>query len=248
MVALLGGGYGLAQVDAATLDACPDAREALDGVWDDERRAALDTALTDGGSANAEQTWARLEPALEEYAQSWVAIREAACEQRRQGVSSDLLYERRVACLDRARVGLQTVVEVVEQGDVTVANKAIAAVSGLPPAERCEDADVVLADVEAPTAAVADAVIEARQQLSRARVLEDLGRFEAGLTLAQGVEQQAQTLDYRPLRAEALLRRGTIELAARSGDAADESLSAALWLALENPYLNGAVVPITGGL
>lgn len=29
---------------------------------------------------------------------------------------------------------------------------------------------------------------------------------------------------------------------------ADEAARAALWLALENPYLNGAVIPVTGGL
>ncbi len=233
VLGVFGGGFALAQLGSAASDACPDGEQLLAGVWDDERREAVATGLRGSDSPFAEQTERRLLPALDEYARGWAASRTAACEGLRSHQISDLLHERQVACLDRAKAAMAALVEAVEGVDESVVDHAMAAASGLPVVSRCEDPAVVLAELEPAPEAVAEEVESLRQQLSRTRTLEDLGRTEDGRAMATSVVERADALDYAPLRAEALVRRGSIEVTMADGEAADASLDRALWLAVE---------------
>ncbi|MEM9452768.1 MAG: serine/threonine-protein kinase [Myxococcota bacterium] len=233
LAAVFGGGVALAQLGGGSDDACPDARDALVRVWDQQRRDRVGDAWGSGELPWAGETWERVWPALDGYADTWVRARDQACEQRRQGVSTDLLYERTMACLDQGRARLDTLAEVFEQVDEAAVDRAVAAVAGLPSVSRCQDAERMLARIELPAAAIADEVAQLRQSLGRARSLEDLGRLDDGLALASSVRERAQALGYRPLLAEAWLGEGAIQLTARMAEGAEQSLGEALWIAIE---------------
>ena len=223
---VVGGGIGLSRLAAAEL--CPDGREELRGAWEDGRRASVATALR-GGAAHGEATWSRVEPALDAYAEAWISAREQACHALREGVVSELLHDRRVACLSRSRTAFDALIEVFERADANVVEKAVSAVTGLPAIARCEDAEALLAEVAPPDAAIAGEVVALREALARARSVEDAGRVAESVAAADEVLVQAERLGYPPLVAEALLRRGSGELIAGQPTEADDDLGRAAW-------------------
>ncbi len=230
---LFAGGFGVARLAAA--EPCPDGRRALGAAWDEERRGRVAVALQ-GGASHGADTWTRVEPALDAYAEGWVVSQEEACEAHRSGAVSDLLYEHRLACLSRGRSALDALVEVFEQADATVVEKAVSAVAGLPALSRCEDAEALLASVEPPPEAIAAEVASLRERLARARSVEDAGRVGESVASADEVLARAETLEYRPLVAEALLRRGTARLLAGEASAADEDLGRAAFVAIDSGH------------
>jgi len=227
---LLAGGFVVARL--VEVEPCPDGRLALGTAWDDERRGRVAVALQ-GGAPHGADTWARVEPALDGYAEAWIASHEQACEAHRSGAASDLLYDHRIACLSRGRGALDALVEVFEQADATVVEKAVSAVAGLPALSRCEDAEALLASVEPPPEAIAAEVESLREQLARARSVEDAGRLGESVASADEVLARAEALEYRPLVAEALLRRGTARLLEGKGSEADEDLGRAAFTAID---------------
>jgi tetratricopeptide (TPR) repeat protein len=186
-----------------------------------------------GGAPHGADTRIRVEPALDAYAEGWIASQEEACEAHRSGAATDLLYEHRIACLSRGRSALDALVEVFEQADATVVEKAVSAVAGLPGLSRCEDAEALLASVEPPPEALAAEVATLRERLARAHSVEDAGRLGESVAVADEVLARAEALEYRPLVAEALLRRGTARLLAGEAAEADEDLGRAAFVAIE---------------
>jgi tetratricopeptide (TPR) repeat protein len=229
-IAVLGAGFGIARL--AAHESCPDGRQALQGAWDDARRDRVAEALR-GGAAHGAETWMRVEATLDGYAAAWATAREDACRAMRSGAASDLLYERRVACLSRSRSALDALVEVFEHADATVVERAVAAAAGLPALARCDDTEGLLAEVEPPSESIAAEVAGLRDRLARARSMEDAGRVVEGIGAANDVLAQAERLAYPPLVAEALLRRGSGELLMGDAGAAADDLGRATWVALE---------------
>lgn len=227
--AVLGAGVGIARL--AAHEPCPDGREALLGAWDDARRDRVAEALR-GAAAHGAETWTRVEATLDGYAAAWATAREDACHAMRSGAASDLLYERRVACLSRSRSALDALVEVFEHADATVVEKAVAAATGLPTLARCDDTEGLLAEVEPPPESIAVEVAGLRDHLARARSMEDAGRVVEGIGAANDVLAQAERLAYPPLVAEALLRRGSGELLMGEANAAADDLGRAAWVAI----------------
>ncbi len=223
---VVAGGFGIARMAAA--EPCPDGRSELHGAWDDERRARVGAALR-AGASHGEATWARVEPALDAYAQAWVEAREHACQALHEGAVSELLHDRGVACLSRGRTALDALVEVFERADATTVEKAVTAVAGLPALARCDDADALLAEIAPPDAAIVDEVAALSESLARARAVEDAGRVATSVSAADGVLVEAERLGYPPLVAQALLRRGSGELIAGQATEADDDLGRAAW-------------------
>ncbi len=222
---------GFAAVRFAAADPCPDGRAALEGAWDEDRRHRVASALR-SAAAHGDETWARVEPGLDAYTDAWIAARESTCRALQSGAVSVRAHDRQVACLSHGRNALDALVEVFEQADATVVEKAVSAVTGLPPVPRCEDDDGVLAEVEPPDPAIAGEVVALRDRLARARSMEDAGRVAESVAAADEVLAEAERLGYAPLVAEALLRRGAGELIGGEATAADDDLGRATWLAM----------------
>ncbi|MCA9655707.1 MAG: tetratricopeptide repeat protein, partial [Myxococcales bacterium] len=181
-------------------------------------------------------TWTRVAPRLDDYADGWARVSRGLCEAQQQATRSDLVVEHGRACLERSRAALDALAEALEQPGAQTIDRAVTAAASLPEPARCEDAELLLAELRPPDAAIADAVAEQRERLSRARALEDAGRFDDAEAIADAVLVRAEALRYAPLRAEALLRRGTTRLWAGRGEAADEDLGEASFLAIQTDH------------
>lgn len=173
-------------------------------AWRPERREAIRAALASSGLSFAEDTWQRVSARLDGYAAGWSAMREEACEANRKGAESDLLYERRVACLEQSRDELAALVDVLATADKDVVGKAVRATLELRPLERCADASALLAPIAPPeTPEAAATVARVRKELAAARAEWTAGRGKSAKERLQGLEPEITRARYKPLTAEA---------------------------------------------
>ena len=229
-VAGLAGAYALA-IDGPRL--CPDARAELATVWGPERATAVETAIRATRLPHAAESWARVEGQLERRVAAWAAMRDEACQTHAQGRQSDLLFDLRTACLDQRRAGLAELVDGLAAVQPSTLDAAVAAVAKLPPLEPCADSQALTAAVAPPEDPTTRARVQGqRESLARAEAQEAAGRYRSGLDTAAQVHAEATRLGYEPLLAEALLRRGSLQLEAGENAAASESLGQAQVVAL----------------
>jgi len=85
---------------------CEGAARHLDGVWDDDVSARVDTALRATGVSYAADVSERTRTALDGYALAWTKAHTSACEATAQGEQSDQMLDRRMQCLDDRRRSL----------------------------------------------------------------------------------------------------------------------------------------------
>jgi tetratricopeptide (TPR) repeat protein/predicted Ser/Thr protein kinase len=227
------GSFGAASLLPAATPVCQGIDAELAGVWDETRSQAVQTAITGTKVAYAADTWARVQPALDTYAQSWLAMRTEACETHHTARQSDQLFDLRNACLDQRRDSLNALVDILAGADAAAVEKAVTAVAALPPLASCEDTDALTQAVAPPEDPTLRAkVAAARTVLARAKAHEDAGQYAQGLTLLAPVLTDAELIAYKPLHAEALLRRGNLEVATGDAKAAHADLEQATHLAV----------------
>jgi len=234
----LAGLVGAASFGAATLGGgativCEGAEAELTGVWDAERRAAVERALLATAVPYAAETWQRALPQLDAYAREWAAMRTEACETHRQGTHSDRLYDLRTTCLDLRRASLDALAEALTDADPSTVEKAATAAANLPRLASCADTQALgqaVAPPEDPKVAARVQVL--REALTRAQAFGDAGKYRRGLELVTPLRAEAEKLGYRPLLAEAELREGSLEMELGKLPEAEASLSAALALGI----------------
>jgi tetratricopeptide (TPR) repeat protein len=211
-----------------------EGREAkLAGVWDAGRQQLVEKAFLATGQPYAADAFARVRAALGGHARDWVDQSRQACEATRlRGVASEELLTARTACLERRRLELKALTDVLSEADATVVERSVEAVRGLSELGPCNHVDPA-SQVPPPTdASLARRVEDLRASLARARALRISGQYAAGLAVSAPVATEARTLGYRPLLAEALLELGQQRLGL--GDAAAERhLKEAVWTAEE---------------
>ena len=213
-LAALGGGLALGQY-VEVKDRCTGAAAQLDGIWDDARRQQVRSATLSTERSFAPSTWARVEPRLDAYADAWIAAHTEICEATSvRGEQSDEALDLRMRCLGRRRTALRATIDGLAHADDHVVENAVALVAGLPTLARCDDLpwleqqDQRMPPPEDPD--VAAAVQAQRARLADLAVMDKVGRYPEALDAARAVVQQAQTLDYPPLWAEALYQRGSL--------------------------------------
>ncbi|MBL9104525.1 MAG: serine/threonine protein kinase [Myxococcales bacterium] len=213
---------GVAAVGAAALAgwrlqelatrACTGAAAELVGVWDDERRAAVATAIAATDVAYADDVATRVRAGLDAYAAAWVGAHTQACEATaiRREQSQELL-DRRMTCLDERRAALRALVEVLARADPSVVESAVQAAGELPRLEPCADRAYLQARVRLPEDPdTARRVAAAREQVTAAHALYHAGKLAEAREIAADIEDHG----YAPLQAEADLLRGELLLAA----------------------------------
>ncbi len=231
------GSFGAASLLPAATPVCQGIDAELAGVWDETRSQAVQTAITGTKVAYAGDTWARVQPALDTYAQSWLAMRTEACETHHAARQSDQLFDLRNACLDQRRDSLNALVDILAGADAAAVEKAVTAVAALPPLASCEDTDALTQAVAPPDdPALRAKVAAARTVLARAKAHEDAGQYGQGLTVLAPLLADAELIAYRPLHAEALLRRGNLEIATGDAKAAHADLEQATRLAVASGH------------
>jgi tetratricopeptide (TPR) repeat protein/predicted Ser/Thr protein kinase len=234
VVGVLGGlATGVAWAVREDAQTCAGFEERLAGVWDEDRRAQVQSAIEATKLSYASETWERVEQRLDEYTQQWVAARQQACEATHNGEQSDELLDLRMACLDERLLHIRATVDILAEADETVMQRAVEAVVGLPGLERCADVDALTASIPPPEdPEVAKRVAALDEQLAKAEALENTGKYEEGLALADAVVTEAVALHYEPLLTRAWLQQGSLQEKAGKYEAAEATLERAFESAL----------------
>ncbi|WAS94597.1 serine/threonine-protein kinase [Nannocystis punicea] len=226
-------GFHAAGSGEPAVQLCPDAEAELAGVWDAARAANVRDALAALRTPAAAEAIANALPRIDRYAAAWIEMRNEACRAHTEARQSTPLFDQRTACLDQRRASLDALAAALTQVDAASLDSVIKAISGLPPLSRCADATALTEQLPPPTDSRLRLHVQAhRETLARAQVLEDAGQYPLGRVLVEDVLEDSTALTHEPLRAEALLRAGS--LAMESGDhaAAERHYADALLAAL----------------
>jgi eukaryotic-like serine/threonine-protein kinase len=214
-------------------EVCSGARAQIDEVWSPEQRAAIERTMLASGVAYARDTWERTSAVLDRYAADWAAAHTDACEATavRQEQSEEVL-DQRMQCLARRRRSLRVLVGELGRIDAAAMERAIDAAGRLPLVASCSDAEYLSSRIEPPgDPAVAVQVEALEAALTRAEQLQDLGRYDEGLTVAQSAFESAAKVEYPPIEAQARLRLGMLQLATAAYQPAEDSLEEAYFIA-----------------
>ncbi|MEM9456629.1 MAG: serine/threonine-protein kinase [Myxococcota bacterium] len=213
VVGLLGLGVGMTMDHYTTwTDRCTGAQSQLEGIWDDGRRQQTKAALLGTALPYALDTWQRVGSRLDDYAADWADAYTEACEATAvRHEQSEEHLGLRMGCLQARRRHLEATVDVLTRPDPRVVEHAVQAVTNLPPLSRCAEVDVLAAQVPPPE----DPVVAARVTtldgtLVQAQAMQEAGRYDEALALADTVVTEATALGHEPLLARARLRQGLL--------------------------------------
>jgi tetratricopeptide (TPR) repeat protein len=206
-------------------DMCSDMERHLEGVWDADRRGAVEAAFSAARTPYAAHALGGATTGLSSWAHRWLDVRRERCEATHvYGEQSVERLDRAMACLDRQLVGLSATIDVLAQADVGVVQRAQALVDGLPDPARCADPDQGHAG---PEIADGPEVARIHAAIARVRALHLAGRY------ADADELLARTRrDVDPARpdlvAQLALEAGVIRSALGDAAGAEAELSAAV--------------------
>jgi predicted Ser/Thr protein kinase len=213
-------------------EVCEGGGAALNATWSASDRAkamARLAGLGEYGRSVAE----RVGRQVDDYAARWIATHREACLTHRRGEQSDLLFDRRMACLERGRAALATVAEIATGAEPQALGQVVLAARAIPDPSSCSDLQALLAPVQPPPAQQVEAVARLRERIVRAGVLIAAGRNDRAKEDAAAIVETARRLGYRPVIAEALLVEGHAVLGLRGRAAAAPPLGEAMTIGLE---------------
>ena len=199
--------------------ACEGGETHMIGVWDEPRREAVAAAFAASDRRHATDAWLRVRERLDAHRDAWLAMHRSACRAghaqaaARERSGREHVLDLQMACLERKRVELRALADVLESADGDVVDRAFGSALRLSPIERCADVDGLERAVEPPDPAIAGEVERLRAVLADAKAMADAGRYENARAIVGEVEPAARALGYVPLHAEALHRLGVVEVA-----------------------------------
>jgi len=215
-------------------DYCAAVEDRLEGVWDEDRRKAVEHAFRATERPFAADALATATRELDEYAARWVELQSAACRDEQRGEQPQAVLALRMHCLEQRLDRLRTVAELLGRADAAMVEGAVDATQGLPALEPCDDLDALTQGMPAPpdSPQLREAVAELERKLVEATVLREAAKFAEAEALGREVLASAETLGQRAVEAEALyLLASTFDHAGRFEEAEStyhRALSAAL--------------------
>ncbi|MEZ4382086.1 MAG: serine/threonine-protein kinase [Nannocystaceae bacterium] len=231
--AITTGVLGYAAVVAAEREARACAGEdSIEAAWGEPQRRALKDAMLDRDDPEAAMLWRGVDERLDAYAREWVELRTESCDDHRRGVESDSLFDRRIRCLDERYDGFTAAVDVLVEGKAN--DGAVGLVTSLAPLALCADEVALEATVPPPSdPETAGRVMSLRRVLTEVRAYEKAGRYAEAQAVAAPVSGLLEGIDYPPLLAQALLRRGSLEMELGAIAEAERDLYESVWTALD---------------
>lgn len=186
--------------------ACRTSREKLAGIWDADRKQAIQNAFLATEKPFAKDAFSGVDRAIESHVQAWVDMRTDACLATRvRGEQSPELLDLRMECLSRKLVELRTFTDVLSTATADVVEKSVQSAQSLFELDTCENAELLRAPLRPPGDPAVRAKIEdVRKELARVQALQLAGRYKEQLPIAEQAVAMATELHYRPLEAEAL--------------------------------------------
>lgn len=233
--AVVFGAVPLAAVAIMALDGsnpCTGAERRLAGVWDAERKTAIQRAFQATDTPFAMAAWASVQAALDEHSSRWTDAHREACEATHvYHEQSDEMLDARMGCLSRRLGELRAVSDLFASADAAIVRNAAQAAQSIRGAETCADANRLTAtdgQEDGPTRTQREAV---EALLARVNARKDAGKFMDARAEAERAVVAARALGRRALEAEALTLLG--DLQAQSGDPkkGEVTLLEGLWAA-----------------
>ncbi len=207
MAAIVVGAVSFGLAGDAAPHLCRDGRDRVGSAWNAHRASQLTTAFAAVDRTHAAATARRVIARLDAYATDWAAMYTEACEASQvRGDQSSELMDLRMQCLEQRRAELdQLATAFIETTDPAVVDGAVDAAYGLSSLDRCADVAALRAAVPPPDDPRALAQVDAlRDSVAEMRALRLIGDYDRALALGTKVGDQATSLDYLPLAAEAL--------------------------------------------
>lgn len=185
----------------------PDAHDLISSSWNTQRAEQVSAGLRADGGDTASRVATRVRESLDRFASEWANARTTACE-------SEETTQRNVAlqCLDERLVHFGALIDALEDSDETAVQHAAEAVGRLGDSTRCTEPDWTREPPPTPPADQADAVEAVRRRLARIGADASLGKFEAALAAVVPLAEEAETIGFDPLTAEALHEVGFLHL------------------------------------
>jgi tetratricopeptide (TPR) repeat protein/predicted Ser/Thr protein kinase len=214
--------FGLDREATPEAGPCDDTVHQIDAAWDTARRDAVQATF-----AQAELPSAGVLASIDGYAQAWTQMRHDSCVATRvAGTQSDQLMDLRTACLERRRVELTALVDLLSSGSPAVLAEAGRLVENLVPVSVCADEERLRMRVPVPEDPAARAAVEHGERvLAEARSRLEAGLSAEALARLDTLEPDGLALAHAPLAA------AVAELRGRILDDLDQSAEAAAVLA-----------------
>jgi eukaryotic-like serine/threonine-protein kinase len=199
-----------------------DSDDCTDGPseWDDEARMAVDARFAATGLPYATAAGEIVDRELTAFAEAWQASYDRACRSANAGPQ--------LRCLEHARASMHALVDALREADAEVIERSATAASRLPAPSSCA---LALTGPVEPTTEIADEVERARAALAVADALAELGRFADARDAAQVVLDDAASLGYPALLAEARFAVGVHTMGSGDGRGGAAMLAEAMWAA-----------------
>jgi tetratricopeptide (TPR) repeat protein len=224
-LAIGGIGFAAARIDRGDGAVCSDAAGDLAAVWNPVREAAMHARFATTGLPYAEGAWRAVDRSIERFAADYRVMRTEACTATRvRGVQSEQLLDLRMQCLDRARVELGGVIEILAAVTKARVASSPALADELPSLAGCANTTALLAPVPPPSAHEAALASELRTELAHASALSDAGRWNQAIGAISVIAERARTLAHAPTRAAALYKLGAAQTGGGDNLAAEHSL------------------------
>ncbi|MEM7158193.1 MAG: tetratricopeptide repeat protein [Myxococcota bacterium] len=189
---------------------CTDASHKLEGVWDAQRKQELHALVLGSEAPHASETWARLEPMADAYADAWATAHRQACEatvvEQRQSPAE---LDRRMTCLESNLDAFSSLVTVLAEPDTDVLDHALDAAAELPAIARCSNPQWLQSELAPPVDPEVVALV--RQQRERLALVEArtrMGKMDEAIALAESTLSAADEVGYPPLVVESQVALG----------------------------------------
>jgi len=222
----LAGGFALSTGLHRPSPVCQDAARRLDGIWDPDRRQAVQDAFGRLTEAFVPASFRATAAALDGYAERWAGAYREVCAARGQHLGA---ADPQLRCLQSRRQQMGELVRVLSRPDARIAEGAVAAAQSLASPQLCADALALASrNDDAPLAPEAAPV---SSELARAKAAGDLGLDEQAVESAGRVARRAQELRLPRIEAAARILAGRSQLRLVQVEDAGRNLEEALVLA-----------------
>ncbi len=184
-VAAIGvGAFGYVRRDDGDGPSCSAAREQLTGVWDDERRDAVEAAIVSDGRPFVPDTWKKVRARLDAYADEWAKMHTDSCEAtHKRGEQSEEMLDRRTHCLRERLSELDNVADLLAHADAVVVERAVTMVGRLGAIESCGDVARLQREPLPEDPERLAAMERAQDLLLRTLVLRNAGKYAEAMTV-----------------------------------------------------------------
>jgi eukaryotic-like serine/threonine-protein kinase len=213
-LAIVAGAAGALAWHRAPGPLCGDASVSMSGVWDPVRRAAVATAFRASGRAHADASLALVYRALDDYAATWVTMRDDACRATHERhEQSPQLLDLRVSCLEHRREELRVFTDELGHADPALVDKAATGARALSSLALCSDTAALVSVLPPPDDPQLRVRIDrTRAGLARVNALWIAGKLADAHREIAPLITEAKAIGYAPLQAETLFRDEQIDV------------------------------------